>query len=106
MLHTINPLRYSEDEIDNQIQAIPPEDGAMHNPTIFDLIMQAYQKTKTDDLLSEGQGGSPLTKSAASPLGRGGATWDESYSTPESAEDHHLNKLKKYLTSPAQYPGN
>jgi hypothetical protein len=107
----VNPLMYPENEIEHQIDAIPPDEGAISHPSIFDAIMKAYMDTKTNDFLSGGQGGSPLTKSAASPLGRGGATWDEQYSTPESAEPEaspkkdNLNKLNKYMRPSGQDNG-
>jgi hypothetical protein len=92
-----NPLVYNPDEIEDQIEAIPPQDGAAAHPSIFDLIMQAYLNTKTDDLLSNGQGGSINTKSAASPLGRGANAFDDQPSSPESVDHPDMKKLQKYM---------
>ncbi len=96
------PFKYPEDEIDQQIEAIPPFDGASTFPNIFDLIQKAYMDTKTDNLLSGGQGASLNTKSAASPLGRGANTYEEQPSAPLMTEEdntpqNNFNKLNKMV---------
>ncbi len=99
-------MRYPEDEVDEQIQAIPPFDGASSFPNIFDLIQQAYTNTKTNDLISNGQGASLNTKSAASSLGRGGLTYQDEPAIPLEVEDENdaeevqsmgFNKLNKMV---------
>lgn len=100
-------FRYPENEVDQQIEAIPPFDGASSFPNIFDLIQKAYMNTKTNNLLSNDQGASINTKSAASSLGRGANTYEDQASSPMATEDDNVlqnqtmdfNKLNKMVRS-------
>jgi hypothetical protein len=92
-------MKYSQDEIEDLLKNIPQQEGASSSPDIFDVVQQLYSQTKTNDLLSGGQGASLNTKSAASSLGRGGTTYQDEPSSPLSTDEEYppMDKLKQLM---------